>query len=93
VEVVLGGFSSLGTFLLARHFRKIVREIWPATYVTPSLEAGVFLADFQLKSKSETEDETHPPNGWGSGIPEVENLSVIRLPLEVLESRLAKNAE
>lgn len=93
VEAVLGGFSAVGTFLLARHFRKIVREIWPATYLTPSLEAGVFLVDFELSPRSESQEEANPPIDWGSSIPEAENVTVIRLPVEVLEARLAKNAE
>ena len=95
VEAVLGGFSAVGTFLLATHFRKIVREIWPATYLTPALEAGVFIVDFQLKPKSESESdqEADQPINWGSNVQEVENLSVIRLPISVLESRLAKNGE
>jgi hypothetical protein len=93
VETVLGGFSARGTFLLARHFRKIVREIWPATYLTPSLEAGVFVVDFQIKPPSEQDPESNPQGDWGSSIPEADTVTVIRLPLEVLESRLAKNSE
>jgi hypothetical protein len=93
VEVVLGGFRALGTFLLARHFRKIVREIWPATYVSPTLEAGVFIVDFQLRSKPELDEEEKPRGDWGSSIPEAETVNIIRLPVEVLESRLAKSAE
>jgi hypothetical protein len=93
VETVLGGFSARGTLLLARHFRKIVREIWPATFSTPSLEAGVFVVDFQLRSKSEQDAEANPQGDWGSSIPEAETVTVIRLPKDVLESRLAKNSE
>lgn len=93
VEVVLGGFSATGTFLLAWHFRKIVREIWPATFVTPSLEAGVFIVDFQLKSRSDEETEANQRGDWGSTIPEADAVSVIRLPSKVLEPRLVKNSE
>ena len=88
VEVVLGGFSMVGTFLLAQHFRKIVREIWPPTFVAPALEVGAFIVDFQLKPKAE--QPADQATTLSARIREVEDMKVIRLPNSVLEPRLAK---
>ncbi len=91
-EVVMGGFSMVGTFLLAQHFRKIVREIWPPTHLTSGLQAGAFIVDFQLKPKDETTAAAEFASDLGATIRELEDLEVIRLPAEVLTHRLEKSA-
>jgi hypothetical protein len=92
VEVVLGGFSMVGTFLLAQHFRKIVRAIWPPSFSSPALEVGAFVVDFQLKPKAKPAAKSGQPSDLGSSIREVENMDVILLTESVLASRLEKTS-
>lgn len=87
VEVVLGGFSTQGTFLLAQHFHKIVPEIWPATHIQPTRETAVFVVDFKLKPPSSTDDNA-AAGDLGDTIRRLESLEVIRLSEDVLKHRL-----
>lgn len=90
VEVVLGGFSTEGTFLLAQHFRKIVRSIWPPEHITPTQQTAVFVVDFQLKPQTPAEDSTATPGDLQAAIRDVEKLEVIRLPETVLAPRVSQ---
>ncbi len=89
-EVVMGGFSMVGTFLLAQHFRKVVRALWPPEFVSPGLQAGAFVVDFRLKAKG-AEPAAELPSDLGAAIRDVEHLEIIRLSKEVLAPRLAKS--
>lgn len=90
VEVVLGGFSTEGTFLLAQHIRKIVRTIWPPAYITPTQETAAFVVDFHLSPQAPADQSTAPAGELQSAIRDVKKLEIHRLPKEVLESRMSQ---
>ncbi|MCA9070611.1 MAG: helix-turn-helix transcriptional regulator, partial [Planctomycetaceae bacterium] len=90
VEIVMGGFSTEGTFLLAQHLRKIVPAIWPPEHITPSRETGVFVVDFQLKPQTNANDSPVTPSELQATIRDVEKLEVIRLPEAVLKHRISQ---
>lgn len=90
VEVVLGGFSTEGTFLLAQHLRKIVRAIWPPEHITPTRETAVFVLDFHLKPQTPVENSSERPGELQASIRDVEKLEIIRLPESVLAKRLSQ---
>ncbi len=91
VEVVLGGFSTWGTFLLAKHFSKIVEDIWPPTFQSAGLEVGAFIVDFELKANGQSGKPAEPPIDLRANIPEIKSHTVHRLPEEVLAPRLANS--
>ena len=88
VEVVLGGFSTEGTFLLAQHFHKIVAEIWPPTDIQPTRETAAFVVDFHLKPHSRAAN-TDATGDLGDVIRPLDRLEVIRLPETVLAHRVS----
>ena len=84
VEVVMGGFSSRATMLLAHHMERLVDDLYPAGFVSDTRAVGVFIIPFRIDPDKDPE--------WGPGgkVPALtERAEPIPLDAEVLERRLS----